>query len=106
MIECKDLKFTRNHSEMAALLSDYQGRDKEKVPGKYVPDKLKRHLQRVALLNQNVTKLEQFTDLDNARVISCVCFSGLVPMQYAKIDALDGTAVGSIDEVLDSLRLR
>lgn len=91
-IECKDLSMARNYSEVAAQLSDYQGKE---LKGK--PDKLKKHLNRVELLSKELKKLEKYIGLSNIVIKSCLICSGKVPMQYAKIDALNNTLVGEIE---------
>ena len=95
VIECKDLSFARNYSEIASLLSSYQGVE---VDGE--PDKLKRHLNRVSILDQHLPLVSQFTGIQAPIVVSCLVCSGIVPMQYSKIDALENTRVGSVEEVL------
>jgi hypothetical protein len=96
VVECKDLSLARNYSEIAALLSDYQGVE---VEGE--ADKLSRHLNRVALLQDNRDLLQRFTGVQEARIVSCLVCSGVVPMQYAKIDALANTHVGGIPDILE-----
>jgi len=93
--ECKDLSQARNYSEIAALLSDYQGKMKA---GK--PDKLLRHLERIRILMDNNQELTDFTGIHSPIVVSALFTSGVVPMQYAKIDALKNTYVGSVDGFL------
>ncbi|MGA2226614.1 MAG: hypothetical protein ABSH41_19420 [Syntrophobacteraceae bacterium] len=95
IIECKDLSLARNYSEIAALLSDYQG---VAVEGK--ADKLKKHLNRVALLQDNRIQLQRFTGVQEPLLVSCLVCSGVVPMQYAKIEALTNTHVGGIPDLL------
>lgn len=95
VIECKDLSLARNYSEIAALLSDYQGVESEDEA-----DKLSRHLARVALLQNNRDQLQRFTDVQDTQIVSCLACSGVVPMQYAKIDALTNTHVGGIPDIL------
>ncbi|NUN12968.1 MAG: hypothetical protein HUU55_04965 [Myxococcales bacterium] len=95
VVECKDLASARNYSEIAALLSDYQGAEVEGVA-----DKLRRHLNRVTLLQDDCAQLQRFLGIPAARIVSCVVFSHVVPMQYAKIDALANTVVGEISDIL------
>lgn len=95
VIECKDLSLARNYSEIAALLSDYQGSDSE---GK--PDKLRRHLNRISLLQENRVLLQRFIGIQEPRIVSCLVCSGVVPMQYAKIEALENTYVGDISDII------
>ena len=95
VIECKDLSTARNYSEIAALLSDYQGVDAEGEA-----DKLKKHLNRVSLLQESQERLGRFTNIQRPRIVSCLVCSDVVPMQYAKIDALADTHVGAIEEIL------
>lgn len=95
VIECKDLSPARNYSEIAALLSEYQG---VKVGGK--ADKLKKHLDRISLLQGNQEKLQRFLKIKRPEIVSCLVCSGVVPMQYANIEALANTRVGSVEEIL------
>ena len=94
-IECKDLAPARNYSEIAALLSEYQGIERN---GR--ADKLRRHLDRVSLLRENRNRVQRFTGVSDPQVVSCLVCRGPVPMQYASIDALSGTKVGTIEEIL------
>ena len=98
VIECKDLAPARNYSEIAALLSEYQGK---LIEGK--PDQLLRHLNRVSLLEDNQDALEDITGIREPQIVSCLVCSGTVPMQYAKIDALAKTCVGNIEDILPKL---
>lgn len=98
VIECKDLAPARSYSEVAALLSDYQGGT---VGGKL--DKLGRHLRRVRMIRDDVERVEQFIGIARPEVVSCLVCSGVVPMQYAKIEALADTAVGTVEKVLTSV---
>lgn len=98
IVECKDLAMARNYSEIAALLSDYQGVE---VDGK--ADKLRKHLDRVAFLQKNCALVKRFTGTTDPLFVSCLVCSGVVPMQYAKIDALSGSHVGGIEYILREL---
>jgi hypothetical protein len=95
VIECKDLSPARNYSEIAELLSDYQGAD---VDG--TVDKLRRHLNRITVLEDNLKQLGRLTSVHMPQIVSCLVCSGVVPMQYAKVEALVKTHVGSIEDIL------
>lgn len=96
IVECKNLQSARNYSEIAAMLSEYQG---ETNAGKR--DKLKRHLDRVDLLSKNSVQLGRYIGEDDVQVVSCLCCHGTVPMQFAKIEALEKTWVGSVCDLVD-----
>lgn len=95
VIECKDLSFRRNYSEIAALLSDYRGELKN---GK--PDKLLRHLNRVERLAKDLVGLGRHTGIGSPRVKSCLVVGGIVPMQFATLPALEQMFVGDVDGLL------
>jgi len=99
VIECKDLSFARNYSEIAAMLASYQGVE---VNGE--PDKLRKHLNRVGMLEGELDKVAEFTGVGEPILVSCLVCSGVVPMQYSKISTLESTRVGSVEEVLGTLR--
>lgn len=95
VVECKDLRFRRNYSEIAALLSDYRGESKS---GK--PDKLRRHLNRVNRLGEEPDALSRYTGIASPKIQSCLIFGETVPMQFAAVPALSDTIVGGIDDLL------
>lgn len=97
IIECKDLSLARNYTEAAHMLSEFQGRVNQKGEA----DRLKKHLERFELLSKNKAKLAQFCGIASPKLISALVCSGAVPMQYAKIDALEGSFVGAVDTLVE-----
>jgi len=100
--ECKDLSLARNHTEVAHMLSEFQGKTNKKCE----PDKLRRHLDRVQLLTDHVAQLGKFCGVDAPIIRSALICSGAVPMQYIKIDALSDTFVGDVAELINMLEGR
>jgi len=100
VIEAKDLSQARNHSEIAHMLSDYQGENKTNGE----PDKLLKHLQRVGHLQDDLDGVARFCRIKEPTIRSALICSGVVPMQFAKIDALIGTIVGDIEELIEALK--
>lgn len=95
IVECKDLAEARNISEIAFVLSQYQGKT---IEGQR--DKLKRHLDRVNLLEDHLPMVAKFTQLKQVTIESCLIFSKVSPLIYTKIQALEGTFVGRVDDLV------
>lgn len=58
------------------------------------------HLERVRVLQENLPELARFTGIEAPVIVSALFVSGVVPMQYAKIDALKDAFVGGVDKFL------
>ena len=95
VVECKDLAVARNLSEIANILSQYQG---QIVNGKR--DKLRKHLDRFERLVDNSSAVAKFTQLDEVSLKSCLIFSKTSPVYYATIPALEATFVGTLDDLV------
>ncbi|WP_409281197.1 zinc chelation protein SecC [Pseudomonas defluvii] len=79
IIECKDLQFKKTYGEIAEQLSDFRGLE---IDGKR--DLLRKHLDRVDVLQKHRLKALEFLKLEShARIESVVVFKHTVPMLYA-----------------------
>lgn len=79
VMECKDLQFRKTFGEIAEQLMDFAG--VVKPNGK--PDLLRKHLDRIAVLQTHRVELARFLGLDSeCRIESHLVFSNPVPMQF------------------------
>ncbi|MDF4024636.1 hypothetical protein P3W24_06655 [Luteibacter sp. PPL201] len=95
IVECKDLAFARNYSEVASQLSAYQG---NVVDGE--PDKLARHLERVDLVSHDLPAITRLTGVEEPVIVSWLVFRGISPVHFADIAALEGTHVGRASDLV------
>lgn len=81
LVECKDLHFRKTMGEIAEHLADFRGGTDEK--GR--PDRLRRHLDRHAVVTQHREAVRQFTGLPGPVRIEChVVFRDPVPVAVRK----------------------
>ncbi len=79
IIECKDLQTRKTYGEIAEQLSDFRG---EEANGKR--DLLRKHLDRVGVLREQMALVGKYLELDSDFSIeSVVVFSYPVPMQFS-----------------------
>lgn len=95
VLECKNLQFAKTSSEMAKQLSKFQGETNEK--GR--PDKLEKHLKRVALAQKHVAEFEKYTGTRNASIEGALIFSRSVPMIFAKTQIEKNARHLTIDQI-------
>ena len=79
LLECKRLQFAKTASEIAKQLSKFKGDFDEK--GR--PDRLAKHLKRLALARQYTEAFSNFTGLKRPTIEAGLVFSHTVPMQFA-----------------------
>ena len=79
VIECKDLQFKKTYGEVAEQLLDYRG--DVKPNGKR--DDLRKHLDRIAVINANADRVAKFCGLTEPDIRPILLFKNPVPMQYA-----------------------
>ncbi|WP_319779937.1 hypothetical protein [Maridesulfovibrio sp.] len=80
LIECKDLQYHKTLGEVAEQLSDFKGQIKPN--GK--PDLLKKHLNRMELIQEYPREVAAFVGFDTApNIQGRLVFRNPVPMQYA-----------------------
>lgn len=81
IIECKDLSFDKTIGEIARRLANYQGA--VKANGKR--DDLRKHLDRCADIENNVSQLSQFVGFTVEHIDRVLLFSQSTPLQFSKI---------------------
>lgn len=82
VIECKDLQFRKTYGEIAEQLSDFRGECSSDGSRR---DLLRKHLDRVSVLTENIQEVRRFVGCsDNALIESIIVFRHPVPMQSAE----------------------
>lgn len=80
LMECKDLKYKKTTGEIAEQISDFRG----EFDSRGKPDLLRKHLDRVALIQQHEAELAQFVDMHRiVQIEHMLVFRNPVPMRYA-----------------------
>lgn len=80
VIECKDVHFRKTYGEMAEQLSDFRG----DIRSNGKPDMLRKHLNRIDQVRENLEAVRKFTQMPLATSIeSHLVFKNPVPMLYA-----------------------
>lgn len=79
-IECKDLELAMTVGDIARQIHEFRGEDS--LNGK--PDRLKRHLERIAILESKMDTVRKYTrSTDVSKIEACLVFSDLVPMRFS-----------------------
>ena len=99
IIECKDVHFRKTYGEIAEQLSDFRGEVKSN--GK--PDMLKKHLDRVDQMRENISAVRDFVQMPDASTVeSHLVFKNPVPMQYA-VQSIEKQVHVSLFDALDQI---
>jgi hypothetical protein len=100
-IECKDLNFHKTFGEVAEQLSDFRG----VVKSDGTRDLLRKHLDRLAVMEQNKVHIQARLKLrTEAKIQGYIVFRHPVPMQFAWEQMKEKIRLLLFDEV-DSLRI-
>lgn len=95
-IECKYLEFAKTQGEVAKQLYEFRG--KYDLKGK--PDRLRKHLDRIDLLNDNKLKLRKFINKNNELIIvTILVFSNIVPIAFSKDEIFKDIKIVFFDEL-------
>lgn len=95
-IECKDLQFRKTFGEMSEQLADFRG--EFRADGKR--DYLRKHLDRIELLNGDVEALARYLNLSTPPSIeSHLVFKNPVPMKFALTKLTERVIVSIFDEL-------
>lgn len=81
-IECKDLELAMTVGDIARQVHEFRGEDG--LNGK--PDRLKRHLTRIAILKSRMDVVRRYTrSPDASEIEACLVFSDIVPMSFSEL---------------------
>lgn len=81
IIECKDVQYKKTPGEIAEQLSDFRG----EMMGNGKPDLLKKHLDRVAVVQERASDACRFLGMPpGSRIESHLVFKNPVPMQFVQ----------------------
>lgn len=97
-IECKDVQYRKTPGEIAEQLADFRGQ----VRSNGKPDNLRKHLDRVERLTENLDALARYVDMpDLASVESHLVFRHPVPMEFALEHMAQRVTVSTFEELAD-----
>lgn len=96
IIECKDLTLARTHGEIARQLQEFRGRDNEKRQ----PDRLKKHLNRIEVLQSNIDVFAKYIGFKKAPQIEThLVFRNLVPIAFSMDDIFNNVQITPYDSL-------
>ena len=101
VLECKDVQFKKTPGEIAEQLSKFRGENDKK--GK--PDLLRKHLNRIKILNAHHKEVFRYTGLKSFVIEGHMIFKDPVPMQYASDTITSKSALILFDEIETILKL-
>ncbi len=96
IIECKDLMLAKTHGEIARQLQEFRGRDNEKRQ----PDRLKKHLNRIEVLQSNIDVFAKYIGFKKAPQIEThLVFRNLVPIAFSTDDIFNNVKITPYDSL-------
>lgn len=96
-IECKDLELAMTNSDVARQLNEFRG---EIRPKNLKPDRLKKHLLRMEVLQEHEQGVAKFIKSPHPVSIEAgLVFSRIVPMQFTNIASEQNIVIATIDEL-------
>lgn len=102
VIECKSLEFAKTPSEIARQTFEFRG--VVKANGK--ADRLRKHLDRIALLSESWPSVERYVGLTGgASLKPALCFSQPVPLSYIESKKLSKVDLFTIEDISDGFNL-
>lgn len=96
LVECKDLEFAKTQGEIAKQTYEFRGVTKS--DGK--PDRLRRHMDRFLVLNENIDKLRDYLKLESISELKVMLlFKQAVPVSYESSGGEISVIVSFFDEL-------
>ncbi|MEM8649632.1 MAG: hypothetical protein AAGF54_03800 [Pseudomonadota bacterium] len=101
VIECKDLSFDKNMSEISKRLVKYRG--EKRSNGKR--DDLLKHIDRCVDIEDNIAELRNTTGFDVKEIERVIVFSQPTPMQFSDITGKHSIKVCTLKDIEEVYRL-
>lgn len=96
LVECKDLEFAKTEGEIAKQMYEFRG----VIRSNAKPDRLKKHMDRYHVLNENIDKLENYLKIESINELKVMLlFRQTVPIRHDNFNSDIEIIISSFDKL-------